>query len=169
MKKTVFYIILLGFVCGLRAGGDNWVGFDRGLALSQKQGKPMLVDFYTDWCHWCKVMDEKTFGNPKVKAFLESNFVSVRIQAEDKNAFLTYKGKKYNHVEFSRAAGVKGFPSLAFFDKKGELITIIPGYVPAETFLPILKYIKQECYAQKISFEDFLKKQDECDKKKSRK
>jgi thioredoxin-related protein len=168
MKKTILWIVILGIIPGLWAAGDNWVGFDQGFALSQKLGKPMLIDFYTDWCHWCKVMDEKTFNNPKVKAFLKAHFIAVRIQAEDKNAHLTYKGKKYNHVEFSKAAGVRGYPSLAFLDKKGELITIIPGYVPAETFLPILKYIRKECYLKKISFDDFLKKQDECDKKKTK-
>jgi len=168
MRKAMFWIVILGFVLGLQAADDNWFGFDRGISLSQKQSKPMLVDFYTDWCHWCKVMDEKTFNNPEVKAFLNFHFITVRIQAEDKKAFLTYKGKKYNHVEFSKAAGVRGYPSLAFFDKKGEIITIIPGYVPAKTFLPILKYIQTECYLKKISFEDFLKKQDECDKKESR-
>lgn len=167
MKKGILWIMLIGLSLGLWAA-DNWVGFDQGFSLSQKQGKPMLVDFYTTWCHWCKVMDEKTFNHQEVKAFLQAHFIAVRILAEDKNAYLTYKGKKYNHVEFSKAAGVRGYPSLAFFDKKGEIITIIPGYVPADSFLPILKYIKQECYMKKISFKDFLKKQEECDNKESK-
>ena len=54
-----------------------------------------------------------------------------------------------------------------FFDKKGEPITVIPGYIPPETFLPILKYIKQEWYLKKISFKEFLKKQEEYEKQKS--
>ena len=39
----------------------TWIGFNEGLEKAAKEKKNILVDFYTDWCHWCKVMDEKTF------------------------------------------------------------------------------------------------------------
>ena len=141
----------------------KWLGFNEGLALVKKIGKPMMVDFYTDWCHWCKVMDEETFENKQVKTFLDRYFIMVRILAEDKQAFINYKGKKLNNVEFTRALGINGFPSLLFLDKSGEPITILPGFIPAEHFLPILKYIHQECYRKQMSFKDFLKKQEECE------
>ena len=63
----------------------------------------------------------------------------------------------------ARRFGVRAFPSIAYLDTEGELITIVPGYIPPETFLPMLRYIKKECYKQRMSFEDFLKKQEECD------
>ena len=165
MKKMLFLTILLIWSVVLEATG--WLDFNKGIVLSGKEGKPMLVDFYTDWCHWCKVMDEKTFSQKDVRDYLEKNFVAVRIQAEDREASVTYKNKTYSNVDFTRAAGIKGFPSIAFFDKQGNPITVIPGYIPPETFLLILKYIKQECYKQQMSLQDFLKKQEECDSKKS--
>lgn len=163
MKKLFFGLCLLGLVTGGLRADTGWEDFDPGLARSLKEGKPLMVDLYTTWCHWCEVMDEKTFNNRKVKAYLDKHFVKVRILAEDQDATLTYQGKRYSHVEFSRAVGVRGYPSIAFFDRDGELITVIPGYIPPETFLPMLKYITQECYKKKISFKDFLKKQRECD------
>ncbi|MBN2008322.1 thioredoxin fold domain-containing protein [candidate division KSB1 bacterium] len=143
----------------------EWIGFDAGLAKAAKEKKNMIVDFYTDWCHWCKVMDEKTFSDAKVNQKLLDQFVTVRINAENPNQSAAFRGKTYSNVELTRAFGVNGFPSLAFLDDAGEIITIVPGYVPPETFIYILDYIDQGCYKKQMSFEEFMKKKGECDDK----
>ena len=33
---------------------------DDALKLSKESNKPIMIDFYTDWCGWCKVLDEKS-------------------------------------------------------------------------------------------------------------
>ena len=129
----------------------------------------MLVDFYTDWCHWCKVMDEKTFQEPKVNAKLADRFITVRLNAEDKSKTATYKGNTFNNIELTRAFGVKGFPSLAFIDPDGEVITLVPGYVPAETFFYLLEYIDQECYKKQMPFDEFMKRKGECEEDSEKK
>jgi len=155
-------MIILAVMCAATLGAQ-WLDFAAGLAQMERSGRPVLIDFYTDWCHWCKVMDEKTFGEAKVKAYLKAHFVTVRLQAEDREARVTFRGKTYTHVEFTRAMGVSGFPTVVFLDKTGEPITRLPGYVPADQFLPILKYIHGECYQKQMSFEEFLKRQEECE------
>ena len=142
------------------SAGKEWGKFDEGIARAKKENKVMLVDFYADWCHWCKVMDEKTFKNKDVAKKLAADFVTVRLNAEDANETATYKNKTYTNVELTRAFGVTGFPTIAFLDAKGEPITLIPGYVPPETFLQILNYIDQGCYKKNVSFEDYVKKGD---------
>ncbi len=169
-------LVLLGIIfvigiagCGGREAsketpvGDVWLSFNSGMKLALRDKKPVVIDFYTSWCKWCKVMDEKTFSKPEINKYLEENFVAIRINAESRSEKLTYKGRKYTPVELTRRFGVRAFPSIAYLDPEGELITIVPGFIPPEMFLPMLRYIKKECYKQKMSFEDFLKKQEECD------
>lgn len=153
-------VLLFGAV-SLQAADSSWIGFDEGLAKGKKEDKNIIVDFYTDWCHWCKVMDEKTFNEKNVAEKLKSRFITVRINAEDEKQSAIYNGQTFSNVQLTQAFGVTGYPSLAFLEPDGDIITIIPGYVPAETFVHILDYIDQKLYEKKMPFEEFLKKQQE--------
>ncbi|MCX5752786.1 MAG: thioredoxin family protein [Candidatus Krumholzibacteria bacterium] len=146
-----------------REGAGMWLPFNEGMALAAKENKHVVIDFYTSWCHWCKVMDRETFSNPEVKKYLAENFVTIRIDAESMKEKVSYKGEEMTPVALARTFGVKGFPSLAYLDRDGELVTVIPGFVPAKTFLPLLRYMQNECYKQQMTFEEFMKKKGECD------
>jgi len=52
------------------AHAGMWLPFNEGMALAAKEKKHVVIDFYTTWCHWCKVMDRETFANPEVKRYL---------------------------------------------------------------------------------------------------
>jgi thioredoxin-related protein len=160
--RIVFLIasVMLLFASSSSAAGGDWLKFNQGLTLAEEQDKVVLVDFYTTWCHWCKVMDEKTFRNEKIADLLQRRFVTVRVNAEDTNEKVSFKGQAYSNVELTRAFNVTGFPSLAFLDSKGEPITVIPGYVPPEEFIHILNYIDKGCYKQQMPFDEFKKKLD---------
>jgi thioredoxin-related protein len=147
------------------APGDvkMWLPFNEGMALAAKENKHVVIDFYTSWCHWCKVMDRETFSDPEVKKYLAGNFVTIRVDAESTSEKLSYKGEEMTPVALARRFGVRGFPSLAFLNLDKELVTIVPGFVPAKTFLPLLRYMQMECYKQQMTFEEFMKKKGECD------
>ena len=68
MIRILTLICLIPFTLGASFKEDpqkkiNWVDFNTGLALAQQTGKIAVIDCYTDWCGWCKVMDKKTFSN----------------------------------------------------------------------------------------------------------
>lgn len=155
---------------GSKDGGESaaidakmWLPFNDGMALAAKERKHVVIDFYTGWCHWCKVMDKETFSNPDVKKYLVDNFVTIRVDAESRTGELVYKGQTYTPVALARMFGVRGYPSLAYLDRDGGLVTVVPGFVPAEKFLPLLKYMEKECYTQKMTFDEFMKRKGECD------
>lgn len=140
-----------------------WVSFNEGMARAEKENRHVIIDFYTSWCHWCKVMDRETFSDPEVKKYLVEHFVTIRINAESTTEKVKYKGQEMTPVELARAFNVRAFPSVAYLDRDGELVTIVPGFVPAKTFLPLLRYMQMECYNQRMTFEEFMKKKGECD------
>jgi thioredoxin-related protein len=138
----------------------QWLDFDDGLTRARSTRKPIMVNFYTDWCVYCKKLDRETLQDPEVARALESGFIAIRLNAENGSARLSYRGKSFSHAEFSRYFGVTAFPSIAFLNDRGEPITMIPGFVPAPQFSVFLNYIRRECYLRNVSLKDFVAKGD---------
>ncbi len=132
----------------LDVGGMNWITMDQASALENIEGKKFLVDVYTDWCGWCKVMDKKTFDNIDVKNYLQDNYHLVKFNAEQTDP-IQFKGKKYEWMEVGRnginslAMEILGnqlsYPTLVYFDKNLNKINASPGYKGPEQLLAELK------------------------------
>jgi thioredoxin-related protein len=140
-----------------KSTGIEWLNFEKAHAKTIKEKKLMMVDVYTDWCKWCKVMDEQTFSHPEVVKFAQKNMVMAKMNAES-DAKVRFKDKEYTQRQLAMGLGVTGYPTVVFFDHNGEFITKISSFIPAENFLPILEYLHGRHYEKKISFEDFMAK-----------
>ncbi|MDD5073038.1 MAG: thioredoxin family protein [Candidatus Omnitrophica bacterium] len=125
MNKKVFFV--LAFIAAFalilpRADAIAWkYNLQDALKAAKSQGKPVMIDFYTDWCGWCKKLDSDTYSDPKVNA-ASAKFICVKINA-DKEKDLT---NKY---------GVSGFPTIIFLDSNGKVLQKIPGFLPPAGFL----------------------------------
>ncbi|MBU8921855.1 MAG: thioredoxin family protein [Bacteroidales bacterium] len=162
-------LIVIMILVGCGAGSeektaDGWLSFNEGMELAASSGKPVIVDFYTSWCKWCKVMDRDTFSNPEVKAALEKDFVTIRINAENRKDKLRYKGKEYTPVELTRLFKVRGFPSLAYMESDGELIMVVPGFKKPDVFMPTLRYIIDGCHRKGVTLDQYIRNGGECGK-----
>ena len=76
----------------------QWISMEEAMTAQQKNPKPIFIDVYTDWCGWCKVMDNKTFSRPEVAQYMNENFHSVKFNAE-KEKPLTINGQQFEVVE----------------------------------------------------------------------
>lgn len=136
----------------------KWLGFNDGLAKARTEDKPIFVEFYTDWCPYCRKFQKETITDRNVARVLAENFVYVRFNAEDTRNRVKYDGKSYSNVELAQAFGVTSYPTLVFLDSKSKPITMLSGFVPANQFATVLDYIQQKCYETQISFGDFTKR-----------
>lgn len=90
-------------------------------------GKPVVVDFYADWCVSCKVMERRVFGDPEVRRAM-ADMVRIKPDVTANNPA---------DRELMAALGVLGPPTLLFFGPDGEerRTQRIVGEVNAATFL----------------------------------
>ena len=98
------------------------------MAQAGNQNKLVMVDFYTDWCVWCKRLDDTTYADAGVKRALEG-VVLVKLNAE--------KDGRSDAARFR----VNGYPTVLFLNAAGTEVARIPGYLPPGQFLAELQHI----------------------------
>ncbi len=141
-----------------------WYRYDDGLRKAQAENKNIMINFYTKWCGYCRKMDNGTFADEEVKKVLMERFVPVKVDGGSKNK-ISFNGKKITEKELTTRYRVSAFPSTMFLNPAGEKIqwmyNPVRGYVGADIFLEVLKYLKDDLY-KKMSFKDYLdgKKED---------
>jgi len=133
----------------------NWISFEEAIELTKKNPKPIIIDVYTDWCSWCKVMDKKTFSHPIIAKYIDKNYYAVKFNAEQKEP-LTYNGKTFKFLPNGRRGihefalqilnGKASFPSVVFFTKNEEYLQAIPGYQSKEQMEVITHFFAEEAY-----------------------
>lgn len=130
--------------------GLNWYTMEDLEKMKNVKGKKVLVDMYTSWCGWCKVMDKKTFTDPKIIEHLNKNFVLVKFNAEQKEP-ITFKGRTYEWIGGGRKgvntlavklmSGRLSYPTLVYLDDNFEVITASPGYKTPEQLIGELEIL----------------------------
>lgn len=135
--KLVFGVVAVAFglvsANALREPGISWETFsDARLSEAQSQGKPVLMDFYADWCIPCLELDRKTFTDPSVIAET-SDFVRLKID-------LTHFDSPESEA-LRKKFNIAGVPTIVFIDKKGQEVASsrIVGYLPPNEFLEKVK------------------------------
>jgi thiol:disulfide interchange protein DsbD len=94
--------------------------------------RPVMIDFFADWCIPCKELDKLTFTNEAIIE-LSQKFNLIKVDLTD--------GGKGKVQELREKYAVKGVPTIVFIDKKGnelkELRTL--GFVEADVFIEKMK------------------------------
>jgi thiol:disulfide interchange protein DsbD len=108
------------------AGSIDWNEFDEGMEASGSENKPVLIDFYTDWCGYCDDMDEKTYSDSKIIS-KAANFVCIKVDGDDRTDLVS----KYD---------VDGYPTTVFLDSSGKKVHKVVGYIPADEFIGHMEY-----------------------------
>ena len=167
MKRLVLisFITLFTWQSYAQDTDIKWLSFEEAIALNKKSPKKILVDVYTNWCYYCKVMDKKTYSNPEIIAYINTHFYPVKLNAEQKED-ITFNGKKYKYIAKGRrgyhelaAAILEGklsYPTTVFFDAKEKVITRLPGYLTVKNYEPILVFLGEDHYVNK-DWDTFVK------------
>jgi thioredoxin-like negative regulator of GroEL len=105
------------------------VDYQTAMSQAQQKNQKVIIDFYTDWCTWCKRLDTVTFIDSAVIA-MSQNIVFAKINAEVDTA----TARKYS---------VQGFPTVILLNADGTEIDRIGGYLPPEEFTATIdNYLK---------------------------
>lgn len=134
----------------LNTGGMQWMTVDQMSEIKSPGSKKYLIDIYTEWCGWCKVMDKKTFSDPKVQEKLKDQYHLIKFDAERKDPVI-FNGKTYewqaggrkgsNALAIELLNGRMSYPSLVYLDENLKPIKVTSGYKNPEQMIQELEII----------------------------
>jgi thioredoxin-related protein len=169
IRILVLMIIMLSADLAVSIAGSDkdgssvkWITPEELQALASETKKPIIVDVYTSWCYYCKVMDKTTWRNDSVAAYLGSNYYAVKINAENREPY-SWEGKNYeyeakykvNMLAVKLLGGNMVYPSTVIIPVKGEP-EVLKGAFSAKELEMILKYYGDRTNETK-SPEEFMK------------
>ena len=88
----------------------------------------VILDLHAVWCHWCHVMDEKTYGDPKVQALIAKHYVAVSVDAD-------------SDPDLNSRYGDWGWPATIVLAADGTEIVKRRGYIPPQQMAALLQAI----------------------------
>jgi len=129
MRKIYLFIALISFsgYCFAQQKTASskkeveWLTIQEAYKRTQKEPRKTIVDVYTAWCGWCKVMDRETYTNPELVDYLNKNFYMVKLDAEAKQ-YIIIGNTKYiydansgaNQAAVALLQGKMSYPTTVF-------------------------------------------------------
>lgn len=172
MKKL---LLLVALALGLQAYAQeekkeakakiNWMSMEEAEEAAQKEPRKLLIDVYTDWCGWCKRMDQTTFQNPQIVEYVNENYYAVKLDAEQKDSirfkdhtfkFVDQGRRGYHELAAALLNGKMSYPNIVYMDENLNLISAVPGFQNAKNFEKIINYIAEDEFKE-TPFEEYVK------------
>lgn len=174
--KSAAIVFMLLFGCSVNAQTSEveksevsdkiaWISFEEAFEKNKTNPKPWIIDIYTEWCGWCKRLDQTTFSDSAVVADVTANYYAVKLDAEQKENIVlddaTYSfvesGKRgYNELAAALMNGQMSYPTIVFLNDKLQNLQPVKGYKSAEDFHPMIAFFAVFDIDNPIKWEDFL-------------
>lgn len=111
------------------AGFFQNIPFSAASTRAAAEKKLVFIDFYTTWCGPCKMLDQSTWKDPQVIAWMSEKTVALRLDAE-------------KETELARRYAVRAYPTLLFLKPDGTEVDRLVGFRPAGPFLEAVQQLE---------------------------
>jgi len=133
MRRLVAALLLIwtatGFAAAPTAAKIDWQPWSDGVfERAAREKRFVLLDLEAVWCHWCHVMDEVTYSDPKVVALIKSKYIPVRVDQDSR-------------PDISRRYENYGWPATVVFNAEGGEIVKRRGYLAPQVMISMLEEI----------------------------
>lgn len=133
--KSLLNLLLLFYALNtgaIQAGENNQIVWnawtDEIFEQAKRENKLVILDLEAVWCHWCHVMDEKTYHDPAVVKLMQQKYIAIRVD-QDANPDISIRYEDY------------GWPATVIFAEDGSELVKRRGYIAPENMAKLLQAV----------------------------
>jgi len=120
---------------------------------ASRGGKKILIDVFAEWCPYCQRMHSDVYTSEEVLEAISDYFIWVKIDVESPSP-VSYYGTEMTEAQFASALENESVPTTYFLNSEGAVIGSQPGFIEAEVFAALLKFVGSDAYLEK-SFQEY--------------
>ncbi len=102
LRTLLFLLLILPTAVSAQKGEIRWLSFEQLEDSLAVKPKKVFIDFYANWCAYCKKMDAAAFKDQKVISKLNSDFYAVKMNAETKDT-ITFDGDSFINKQVGKS------------------------------------------------------------------
>lgn len=154
MKKDFFILLLLLWAIPSSFAQLKTHSFEEVEQLSKENPKPIVVFTHTNWCKYCKIMENSTFKNPPIIKVLNEHYYFVPFDAETKSNII-FNNHRFQFKPTGTNTGIHelatalatidnhvAYPSLTILESDNSILFQQASFISAKALMTILDKLK---------------------------
>lgn len=120
--RVLLIVVVMGALTGQAgAQGINWRSdYNEARREAIEKGRPLIVDFVTEYCYYCKLMDDTTYKDPEIMRMLNEQFIPLKVVEKD-------------NPQLVKTLMIDRFPTVVLAEPNGKILENQVGYKDPST------------------------------------
>ena len=137
MSGLVMIVALMAITgCSGRKDLVHWTSRERALSLQKQSNQPILFYFFSRTCVYCKLMQLNTFSDPELAKQINSVFIPVKMDIEEKR-----EGEMPSGSKLASAFHIRGVPALVAVNSAHRTLESRTGFLTVRNALAFISKI----------------------------